>query len=155
MCMVSDRFIHRASVWRLRTRSLALPRQPLLMGILNVTPDSFSDGGQFLDAAAAVAHARALVADGADLLDVGGESTRPGAAPVSGEEEIARVLPVIRRLVDEIEVPISIDTRKACVAQAAIVLAIKALKSGPEVAFGSWAVAAPAIHATSRAQPTA
>ena len=120
MCMVSDRFIHRASVWRLRTRSLALPRQPLLMGILNVTPDSFSDGGQFLDAAAAVAHARALVADGADLLDVGGESTRPGAAPVSGEEEIARVFPVIRRLVDEIEVPISIDTRKACVAQAAI-----------------------------------
>jgi dihydropteroate synthase len=82
--------------------------------------DSFSDGGQFLDANAAVAHARALVAQGADLLDVGGESTRPGAAAVSGEEEIARVLPVLRRLVDEIEVPISIDTRKACVAQAAI-----------------------------------
>ncbi len=90
------------------------------MGIVNVTPDSFSDGGKFLDADAAVAHARALAADGADLLDVGGESTRPGAEPVSDEEEIARVMPVIRRLVDEVKVPISIDTRKACVAQAAI-----------------------------------
>ena len=120
MGMASDSFPHRATVWRLRTRQLELPRRPLLMGIVNVTPDSFSDGGQFLDAAAAVAHARALVADGADLLDVGGESTRPGAAAVSDEEEIARVMPVIRRLVDEVEVPISIDTRKACVAQAAI-----------------------------------
>ncbi|MEX2091063.1 MAG: dihydropteroate synthase [Pirellulales bacterium] len=118
--MASNSFPHRATVWRLRTRQLELPRRPLLMGIVNVTPDSFSDGGQFLDADAAVAHARALVADGADMLDVGGESTRPGAAAVSDEEEIARVMPVIRRLVDEVEVPISIDTRKACVAQAAI-----------------------------------
>jgi dihydropteroate synthase len=118
--MASDSFSHRATVWRLRTRQLELPRRPLLMGIVNVTPDSFSDGGQFLDADAAVAHARALVADGADLLDVGGESTRPGAKPVSDEEEIARVMPVIRRLVDEVKVPISIDTRKSCVAQAAI-----------------------------------
>jgi dihydropteroate synthase len=118
--MASDRFTRRAVVWRLRTRSLDLPRRPLLMGIVNVTPDSFSDGGQFLDADAAVAHARALVADGADLLDIGGESTRPRAKPVSDEEEIARVMPVIRRLAGQIEVPISIDTRKARVAQAAI-----------------------------------
>jgi dihydropteroate synthase len=118
--MSSHRFPLRASAWQLRARSLALPRRPLLMGIVNVTPDSFSDGGQFFDAATVVAHALALVADGADLLDVGGESTRPGAVPVSDEEEIARVMPVIRRLVDELEVPISIDTRKACVAQAAI-----------------------------------
>ncbi len=118
--MASDRFTHRAVVWRLRTRSLDLPRRPLLMGIVNVTPDSFSDGGQFLDVDAAVVHARALVAAGAELLDVGGESTRPRAMPVSDEEELARVMPVIRRLVDEIEVPISVDTRKACVAQAAI-----------------------------------
>ncbi len=90
------------------------------MGIINVTPDSFSDGGRFLDAAAAVAHARALVADGADLLDVGGESTRPGANPVSEQEEMGRVMPVIRQLVAEVPVPISIDTRKAAVAQAAI-----------------------------------
>lgn len=90
------------------------------MGIINVTPDSFSDGGQFLDAAAAVTHARALVADGADLLDIGGESTRPGATAVPDEVEIERVLPVIRQLMNEIGVPLSIDTRKACVAAAAI-----------------------------------
>lgn len=90
------------------------------MGIVNVTPDSFSDGGRFLDVDAAVAHALALVADGADVLDIGGESTRPRAEPVPEGVEIERVLPVIRRLVDETEVPISIDTRKAAVAQAAI-----------------------------------
>jgi dihydropteroate synthase len=90
------------------------------MGIINVTPDSFSGGGQFLDPAAAVAHACALVAEGADLLDIGGESTRPGAAAVPDEVEIERVLPVIRQLMNEIEVPLSIDTRKACVAAAAI-----------------------------------
>jgi dihydropteroate synthase len=90
------------------------------MGIVNVTPDSFSDGGQFLDADAAVNRAIGLVRDGADLLDIGGESTRPGAVPVSAEDELSRVMPVIRGLVGEVEVPISIDTRKACVAQAAI-----------------------------------
>jgi dihydropteroate synthase len=90
------------------------------MGIVNITPDSFSDGGRFLDADAAVEHAIQLVADGADLLDIGGESTRPGAAAVSDDEELARVMPVIRRLVGEIDVPIAIDTRKASVAEAAI-----------------------------------
>jgi dihydropteroate synthase len=90
------------------------------MGIVNVTPDSFSDGGRFLDVDAAVAHALALVADGAELVDVGGESTRPGAAPVPVAVEMERVLPVIRRLVDETHVPISIDTRKARVARAAV-----------------------------------
>jgi len=90
------------------------------MGIVNVTPDSFSDGGRFLDADAALAHARTLVAAGVDLLDVGGESTRPGAAQVSENEELARVMPVIRRLAGELDVPISIDTRKAGVAEAAI-----------------------------------
>lgn len=90
------------------------------MGIVNVTPDSFSDGGKFLDADAAVAHAKQLVVDGADILDVGGESTRPRAVDVSAAEEIERVLPVIRGLVGEVDVPISIDTRKSSVAQAAI-----------------------------------
>jgi dihydropteroate synthase len=118
--MTGDRLSQRATTWRLRTRALALPRRPLLVGIVNVTPDSFSDGGSFLGVDAAVAHALALVADGADLIDVGGESTRPGATPVPAAVEMERVVPVIRRLVDETEVPISVDTRKAAVARAAL-----------------------------------
>jgi len=90
------------------------------MGILNVTPDSFSDGGRFLDPDAAVAHGLELVASGADLLDVGGESTRPGAEPVGEDEELRRVLPVVRRLAAESGVPVSIDTSKAAVAAAAL-----------------------------------
>jgi dihydropteroate synthase len=89
---------------------LSLAR-PLIMGVINVTPDSFSDGGLYLSAAAAVAHARQLIADGADLLDVGGESTRPGAAPVTLEEERRRVLPVLEALADA-GVPLSVDTQK-------------------------------------------
>jgi len=90
------------------------------MGILNVTPDSFSDGGHFLDCDAAVGHALELVAQGADLLDVGGESTRPGATPVSLDEELQRVVPVIERLAKLCPVPISIDTYKAEVARRAL-----------------------------------
>jgi dihydropteroate synthase len=90
------------------------------MGVVNVTPDSFSDGGRWLDAGRAVAHGLELVADGADLLDVGGESTRPGAEPVPADEERRRVLPVIERLVAESGVPVSVDTTKAEVAAAAI-----------------------------------
>jgi dihydropteroate synthase len=118
--MAHESFTERAAIWRLRTRTLELPRRPLLMGIINVTPDSFSDGGQFLDPAAAVEQARKLVAEGAELLDVGGESTRPGAEPVHEDEEIGRVLPVIRELMNEVEIPLSVDTRKARVAAAAI-----------------------------------
>jgi dihydropteroate synthase len=90
------------------------------MGVVNVTPDSFSDGGRFLDADAAVGHGLALVVAGADLLDVGGESTRPGAAAVDEAEERRRVLPVVARLAAEVGVPVSIDTTKAVVATAAI-----------------------------------
>lgn len=90
------------------------------MGIVNVTPDSFSDGGRFLDAGAAVAHGLALVEAGADLLDVGGESTRPGAVAVDAAEELRRVLPVIARLAVEAGVAVSVDTTKAPVAEAAI-----------------------------------
>jgi dihydropteroate synthase len=90
------------------------------MGIVNVTPDSFSDGGRFLDSDAAVAHALQLVADGADLLDIGGESTRPYAEPVAAEEELQRVMPVIEQIAARIEIPISIDTSKAVVARAAV-----------------------------------
>jgi len=92
---------------------------PRLMGVINVTPDSFSDGGQFLDSAAALAHGGALVGEGADILDVGGESTRPGAAEVSAADEMRRVLPVIEGLADA-GVPVSVDTVKPAVMSAAI-----------------------------------
>jgi dihydropteroate synthase len=110
----------RAIQWQLRNRTLELPRRPLIMGIVNVTPDSFSDGGQFFDAASAVKQALQLVADGADILDIGGESTRPYADPVTADEELRRVLPVIEKLAAEVQIPLSIDTSKAAVARAAI-----------------------------------
>jgi dihydropteroate synthase len=90
------------------------------MGIVNVTPDSFSDGGLFLDPVAAVSHANQLVADGADLLDIGGESTRPYSQPVSEQVELDRVLPVVEAVCRQVAVPVSIDTSKAAVAQTAI-----------------------------------
>jgi dihydropteroate synthase len=90
------------------------------MGVVNVTPDSFSDGGQFAEPDAAIAHGLELAARGADILDVGGESTRPGAAPVPAEEELARVLPVVQGLRAATQVPLSIDTTKAVVARAAL-----------------------------------
>lgn len=99
---------------------LELPRRPLVMGIVNVTPDSFSDGGRFLDASAAVDHALQLAADGADILDIGGESTRPYSEPVSAEDELRRVLPVVEQLTKHARVPVSIDTSKSLVARAAI-----------------------------------
>jgi dihydropteroate synthase len=107
-------------IWRARQFEFHFPAPALVMGIVNVTPDSFSDGGQFLAPEAAVRHGLELIREGADILDVGGESTRPGAAEVSEEEELRRVLPVIERLVPQVQVPISIDTRKARVARAAL-----------------------------------
>ena len=91
---------------------------PLLLGVLNVTPDSFSDGGQFLDPDLAVAHAEAMLAEGADIIDVGGESTRPGAEPIDVETELARVVPVIERIAPKARV--AIDTRREPVARAAV-----------------------------------
>jgi dihydropteroate synthase len=90
------------------------------MGVVNVTPDSFSDGGKYLDATAAIQHGLALVGDGADILDIGGESTRPGAEPIETDEELRRVLPVVRELASATTVPVSIDTTKSAVATAAI-----------------------------------
>jgi len=92
----------------------------LIMGILNVTPDSFSDGGLFVDIDTAVTHAKKMVSDGADLIDVGGESSRPGSAPLSEKEELDRIFPVVTRLLDEVSVPISIDTYKPLVADACL-----------------------------------
>ncbi len=96
------------------------PRVPVVMGILNVTPDSFSDGGQFLDVERAVARAEEMVSEGAELIDVGGESTRPGAVPLGESEELRRVLPVVRRLCSRVAVAVSVDTRKAAVARAVL-----------------------------------
>lgn len=114
--------------------------QPSLMGILNVTPDSFSDGGRFLDPDSALVQARLMATDGADILDIGGESTRPGAAFVSVDEEVSRTAGVIKAITDGLDVPVSIDTRKAAVAQsaiaagAAIVNDVSAMSYDPQMA---------------------
>lgn len=106
--------------WKIRNGELRIAQRPLVMGIVNVTPDSFSDGGQFLSTDAAIAHGLALAAQGADILDVGGESTRPGAASVPADEERQRVVPVVLALAERARVPISIDTSKADVAKACL-----------------------------------
>jgi dihydropteroate synthase len=107
-------------ILRARHFEFLFPRPTLVMGIVNVTPDSFSDGGQFLDPDAAAAHALKLVEQGADILDIGGESTRPRAVPVTEAEELRRVVPVIERLAGVVKIPISIDTMKPGVARAAL-----------------------------------
>lgn len=112
--------------WTLKTRDLTPAGRPLLMGILNVTPDSFSDGGQFPLVENAIARALQMEADGADIIDIGGESTRPGAEPVMLEEELRRTIPVIRELATRVRIPISIDTTKAEVAR-------QALEAGAEI----------------------
>lgn len=106
--------------WRLARRSLPCGSRTLVMGVLNVTPDSFSDGGRFFDRAHALEHAEHLVAEGVDILDIGGESTRPGSLNVDALEESRRVVPVVEALAGRISVPISVDTTKASVARAAL-----------------------------------
>jgi len=106
---------------RLPSRTLVLGERTLVMGILNVTPDSFSDGGLFLDPNAAIARALAMEKDGADLIDLGGESTRPGSQGIPAEEELRRVLPVLDGLRGKLKIPISIDTAKSQVAEAAAI----------------------------------
>ena len=101
-------------------QTISFSDRPLLMGIVNVTPDSFFDGGRFLDPQAAVAHAWRLVEEGADLLDIGAESTRPGSVPVEETEERRRLIPVVTAVAKAVSVPISVDTSKAVVAKAAI-----------------------------------
>jgi len=110
----------RAALWRLKTRTLQFPRAPLLMGIVNVTPDSFSDGGQFADPPAAIDQGLRLVAEGAAILDVGGESTRPYSQPISADEERRRVMPVVQALCEQASIPVSIDTSKAAIAREAL-----------------------------------
>jgi len=110
-------FAGRAQHWQLRSQCLAIPDRPLLMGIVNVTPDSFSDGGEFLQTERAVEHALRLFSHGADLLDIGGESTRTYSDPVSLQEELDRVVPVVEQLRAREDVLISVDTSKAEVAK--------------------------------------
>ncbi len=107
-------------IFRARHFTFEFPRPTLLMGIVNVTPDSFSDGGKFFRTEDAVAHALELIAQGADIIDIGGESTRPNATPVDEAEELRRVIPVIEKLAPQVSIPISIDTQKPFVALSAL-----------------------------------
>jgi dihydropteroate synthase len=110
----------RARIWKVGDRVFNVSRQGLIMGVLNVTPDSFSDGRRFFAVEKAIEHGVRMAAEGADIIDIGGESTRPGAEPVAAGEELRRVIPVIEKLRAKIDVPVSIDTSKAEVARAAI-----------------------------------
>jgi dihydropteroate synthase len=126
--------------WKLARCSLPYGERTLVMGVLNVTPDSFSDGGRFFSFDQAIAHATQMISEGADIIDVGGESTRPGSAFVSEDEELQRVIPIIEKLTSQTTVPISIDTTKSSVARAAleagakIVNDISALRFDPSLA---------------------
>jgi len=125
---------------KLPSRALVLGERTLIMGVLNVTPDSFSDGGKFLDTAHAAEHAMAMQFAGADLLDIGGESTRPGSSGISAEEELVRVLPILQGLRGVLKIPISIDTQEPEVAEAAleagaeIINDVSGLKNDPRIA---------------------
>jgi len=127
-------------IWKTHNREFDLSRRAVVMGILNLTHDSFSDGGRFLHPDAAVEHALRMEAEGAEIIDIGGESTRPGAEPVPEAEELARVLPVVQRLRGTLKAALSIDTSKAAVAQAAlengaeIINDITALRGDPAMA---------------------
>jgi dihydropteroate synthase len=110
----------RERLWKIGERVFDVSRHGLIMGVLNVTPDSFSDGGEFLTAAKATEHVLQMAAEGAHIIDIGGESTHPGSKPVTVEEELRRVIPVIENLRPKLDIPISIDTSKAEVARAAI-----------------------------------
>lgn len=123
--------IHRKWPIKAGQYTINIGERTYIMGILNVTPDSFSDGGDFVDIDKAIAHAKQMIDDGADIIDVGGESTRPGCAEVSEEEEAQRVIPVIQRLSKEINVPISVDTYKAKVAE-------KAIQAGATILNDIW-----------------
>ena len=144
---------------RLRSRSIALGKRTLVMGVLNVTPDSFSDGGKFLDPSLAVEQALAMRRDGADLLDIGAESTRPGSHGISAAEELRRLLPVLEALRGKLKIPISVDTQKAAVAEIALgagaemVNDISGLRSDPRLAQVAARHGAPLILMHMRGTP--
>jgi dihydropteroate synthase len=144
---------------RLRSGKLVLGERTLVMGVLNVTPDSFSDGGKFFDAGRAVEQALAMERGGADLLDIGGESTRPGSAGISAQEELARVLPVLQALRGRLKIPVSIDTQKTEVAEASldagaqIINDISGLKNEPRIAEAAARRRVPLILMHMRGEP--
>jgi dihydropteroate synthase len=144
---------------RLRSGRLVLGERTLVMGVLNVTPDSFSDGGKFLDAGRAIEQALAMERAGADLLDIGGESTRPGSAGTSAKEELARVLPVLQALRGRMKIPVSIDTQKPEVAEGAldagaqIINDISGLKNDPRIAEAAARRRVPLILMHMRGEP--
>ncbi len=144
---------------RLPSRTLLLGEHTLLMGVLNVTPDSFSDGGMFLTPERAIERALEIERQGADMLDIGGESTRPGSAGISAEQELARILPVLDGLRGRLKIPISIDTQKAAVAEAAVKLGaeilndVTALRSDPALAGVARRNRLPMILMHIRGQP--
>jgi dihydropteroate synthase len=110
----------RERIWKIGERAFNVSRRGLIMGVLNVTPDSFSDGGNFFEPEKAIEHGLRMAAEGADIIDIGGESTRPGAESIAADEELRRVIPVIETLRAKIDIPMSIDTSKSSVARAAI-----------------------------------
>jgi dihydropteroate synthase len=144
---------------RLRSRTLVLGKRTLIMGVLNVTPDSFSDGGVYPNLDAAVARALQIEREGADILDIGGESTRPGAKPVSARQEVLRILPVLVELRGRLRIPISVDTRKAEVAEAAfaagaeILNDVSALRFDPRLAEAARKADVPVILMHMRGDP--
>src|SRR5277367_397082 len=117
--------LRRLHTWKLRTREIPLGERTLLMGILNVTPDSFSDGNRYLEPERAFARAMELEELGADILDIGAESTRPGARPITAAEELRRLGPVLKRLIGKLRIPMSVDTYKAEVAERALELGVE------------------------------
>jgi dihydropteroate synthase len=144
---------------RLPSRTLLLGERTLVMGVLNITPDSFSDGGRYLDSQAAIARALELERDGADLLDIGGESTRPGATSISAHEELRRILPVIEVLRGKLSIPMSVDTQKAEVAEAALAAGaeilndVSALRMDPRLAEVARRARVPVILMHMRGTP--
>lgn len=122
---LAERYPYRAIGWNLRTRKLRFDRLPKLMGILNITPDSFSDGGKWMDRSLAIDQALQMEADGASIIDIGGESTRPYSQSVSTDEELRRVLPIVEAIQNAVHVPLSIDTTKAAVAKEAIAAGVE------------------------------
>jgi dihydropteroate synthase len=152
--------IQKKTFWlKLRSGRLWLGERTLIMGVLNVTPDSFSDGGKFFDVKRAVRHALAMQLDGADIIDIGAESTRPGSRAISPAEELRRLLPVLEALRGILEIPISVDTQKSAVAELAlgagaeIVNDISGLRSDPELASVAAKYGAPLILMHMRGTP--
>src|SRR5258706_1208230 len=144
---------------KLSSRTLVLGERTLVMGVLNVTPDSFSDGGKFLQPESAIEHAFAMERAGADLLDIGGESTRPGSVETSASEELDRILPVLEALRGRLKIPISVDTRRASVAELAIragaelVNDVSGLRSDPRIAEAAARHRVPLILMHMRGEP--